>query len=322
MMCCSCRRYPKPPYAYTGLITAAIWASPEGALTVSDIYASLRRMFPFFSSDYTGWQSSVRHTLTNTACFINKTTNSHRRWTVDAARVPPEAFRRQSTPEARRGQYAVHLLTHLAAADATPPSGQVDVTSRAIAAPPIGKLSFGVESFLPSRAGGVCLGAGACVGSYAMSHAGVCPPSLAVSKPFTVESFLPSISVSHTDVKPTFPVCATAAPPDISTHLPPRGFESRLPVVPLADTKRGYPSLRPSFTTPRSTPVEVSRTSHTVSRPFDIDSLLSFTPRRQPSYFQPVAPPSAEMKCLSSGLYTYNASSIPQSIERCNSLSF
>ena len=322
----SYRRYPKPPYPYAGLITAAIWSSPGGALSVADIYASLRRMFPFFSAAYTGWQSSVRHTLTNTPCFVNRAIGSCRRWTVDAAKVPPEAFRRQRTPEARRGYYGEHLLTHLA-----------DVASRDTAAPPVGdarRLSFGVESFLPSRVisspvADVRVPPSFGVESFLPSRvisspvADVRVPSSAGSRAFNMKSFLPSTA----DVTPTLPMCPIAAPPGISTYLPTRGFDcqSRLPVSGLTDAPCGHTSVRPSYTTPRP---QMSR-ANSVPRPFDIDSLLappSRTPRLRPTYLQPswspVAPPSADTKCLLSSICPYNASSIPQCIERCSSLSF
>ena len=365
---CSYRRYPKPPYAYAGLITAAIWASPVGALTVSDIYASLRRMFAFFRrEDYSGWQSSVRHTLTNTDCFVNKTTGSQRRWTVDAARVPPAAFRRQPTPEARRGQYATHLLTQLAAADETddaaPRSGQIGVTSHVMHSRDFvqddtrlpshnRKLSFGVESFLPSRGNTMCPNVGGCVettcprsiDSYRTMTASpdVHLPPLAASRVVhSVESFLPPSVTSSTevkprfpmnapitDVKPHFPMCATAAPPIVATFLPshvtptPPGFGSLLSDLPVT------PSHRPSHTTALLPGVEMSRSSHAIARPFDIESLLSsrgaappsVAPR--PSRFLPVAPPCADMRCLSSDMYPYYVPSIPQCSGPCNSLSF
>ena len=300
---CSYRRYPKPPYSYAGLITAAIWASPVGELSVSDIYASLRQMFAFFRCDeYKGWQSSVRHTLTNTDCFAIKAVGCHRRWTVDAARVPAEAFRRQTTPESRRVQYAQHLLTHLAGSDW---AGQGDAVC------PNVTTNHGSQGDVASGPD-------------------VPSPPLPVWRPF-----LPSTTSSPVDVKPLYPVCATPAPPSVDacgySHTLPmtRGFEPRLPCLPVAtelETRHGYPDRCPS----RSIPPQF-RVSPVISRPFDIESLISpdvFTPAAVPYFLPPCyqasVTPDADIRYLSSSGCPNCAPRIPQTLPIVcrNSLSF
>lgn len=102
------QRYPKPPYTYLALITIAILNSPEKRLKLSQILHEISVLFPFFKGHYKGWKDSVRHNLSLNDCFI-KVLNDPKRpqgkgnyWTVDVARIPPEALKRQNTSVSRQ----------------------------------------------------------------------------------------------------------------------------------------------------------------------------------------------------------------------------
>ena len=61
----------KPPMSYVALITMAIRSSPDGRLTLSEIYDYLIKNFEFFrASQSRGWMNAVRHNLTLNDCFV------------------------------------------------------------------------------------------------------------------------------------------------------------------------------------------------------------------------------------------------------------
>merc|ERR1719232_1175030 len=55
------RKYRKPPYTYTELITQAL--KDQKALTVSGIYNWITDRFPYFKAEDERWKNSVRHNL-------------------------------------------------------------------------------------------------------------------------------------------------------------------------------------------------------------------------------------------------------------------
>ncbi|XP_055376234.1 forkhead box protein biniou [Condylostylus longicornis] len=64
------RRPEKPAISYINMIAMAIKESPDGRLTLSEIYSYLRRKYPgFCNSQYDGWKNSVRHNLSLNECF-------------------------------------------------------------------------------------------------------------------------------------------------------------------------------------------------------------------------------------------------------------
>ncbi|GMM59200.1 Hcm1 protein [Maudiozyma humilis] len=66
----------KPPYSYAILICLAILQSPEGKLTLSQIYNWISTHFSFYKPKDASWQNSIRHNLSLNEAFI-KTEKSY-----------------------------------------------------------------------------------------------------------------------------------------------------------------------------------------------------------------------------------------------------
>ncbi|CCF58881.1 hypothetical protein KAFR_0F02850 [Kazachstania africana CBS 2517] len=60
----------KPPYSYAILICLAILQSPEGKLTLSQIYNWITTHFSFYRPKDSSWQNSIRHNLSLNEAFI------------------------------------------------------------------------------------------------------------------------------------------------------------------------------------------------------------------------------------------------------------
>ena len=101
------KRYPKPPYSYTGMIVYAIMTSEEKHLSLKGIQKKLMEFFPFFRGEYQGWRDSVRHNLSASKCFTrtpvphmivkNKSSIGTRFfWGVDMTMLNASMFRRQN----------------------------------------------------------------------------------------------------------------------------------------------------------------------------------------------------------------------------------
>ncbi|KAK0535628.1 hypothetical protein OC842_002263 [Tilletia horrida] len=92
------RRRRRPPYSYAGLIAQAINSSPEGRLTLREIYQYISThyptLYPMTGQDSQGWQNTVRHNLS-----LNKAFKKQARTARDIAESNPPA----STPGKKKG---------------------------------------------------------------------------------------------------------------------------------------------------------------------------------------------------------------------------
>ncbi|KAH3775932.1 hypothetical protein DPMN_177342 [Dreissena polymorpha] len=117
------KRYPKPPYQYSGIIAMAIQSSPEKRLSLSQIVARMAEFFPFFRGSYTGWRDSVRHTLSHVSCFykvaVQGCTNKAGKpttkfnWAVDLSKVHEGMFRLQGSYVGKNAEFQSTLHEQL-----------------------------------------------------------------------------------------------------------------------------------------------------------------------------------------------------------------
>lgn len=64
------QRDKRPHISYAELITMAIEDSSDAMLTLKEIYAWISDHYPYFNTNKTGWQNSIRHNLSLNRCFF------------------------------------------------------------------------------------------------------------------------------------------------------------------------------------------------------------------------------------------------------------
>ncbi|CCE62459.1 hypothetical protein TPHA_0C03060 [Tetrapisispora phaffii CBS 4417] len=59
----------KPPYSYATMIAQGILSTPEGVISLSDIYKYISDNYAYYRFSKTGWQNSIRHNLSLNKAF-------------------------------------------------------------------------------------------------------------------------------------------------------------------------------------------------------------------------------------------------------------
>ncbi|XP_071810224.1 uncharacterized protein [Asterias amurensis] len=73
----------RPPFTYAALIRQGILESPDGQLTLNEIYNWFTRTFAYFRRNAATWKNAVRHNLSLHKCFVRVENVKGAVWTVD-----------------------------------------------------------------------------------------------------------------------------------------------------------------------------------------------------------------------------------------------
>ena len=107
----------RPPYSYVALIIMAIRESREQRLTVSGIYDSIEKKFPFYERNRKAWQNSIRHNLSLNNCFVkvpreNESKRGERLrgnfWMLSPTAMVEEMFEKGKFLRRRRREFYPH----------------------------------------------------------------------------------------------------------------------------------------------------------------------------------------------------------------------
>ncbi|XP_072948866.1 uncharacterized protein [Epargyreus clarus] len=63
-------KHAKPAYSYASMIRLAINSSPNGKMTLNEIYNYICNAFPYYKEAGKGWMNSIRHNLSLNKCFM------------------------------------------------------------------------------------------------------------------------------------------------------------------------------------------------------------------------------------------------------------
>lgn len=123
----------KPTQSYVVLIHEALSNSPTGAMSLPQIYRAIMRRYPYYSCRATtlGWQSSVRHNLSQHAAFC-KIERDGKGWMwglVPEVSIEKEKKRKPDTPPTAQGQQYYQHPQHYGPPHGypgyPPPNGQI-----------------------------------------------------------------------------------------------------------------------------------------------------------------------------------------------------
>ncbi|XP_038067546.1 forkhead box protein P1-like isoform X4 [Patiria miniata] len=114
----------RPPFTYAALIRQAILDSPDGQLTLNEIYNWFTRTFAYFRRNAATWKNAVRHNLSLHKCFVRVENVKGAVWTVDELEfmkrrpqklsscltTPPSTPTTPTTPVSRSHDISLHPL--------------------------------------------------------------------------------------------------------------------------------------------------------------------------------------------------------------------
>ncbi|SPO40504.1 uncharacterized protein PSFLO_05986 [Pseudozyma flocculosa] len=107
------RRRRRPPYSYSSLIAQAISSSPEGRMTLREIYTWISNnypgMYPMTGPESQGWQNTVRHNLSLNKSFVKVARTAQDIYDSCSSGVPSQS-------QAARGKGGWWTLDHSVAA--------------------------------------------------------------------------------------------------------------------------------------------------------------------------------------------------------------